>query len=173
LVRTLQAFGGREHLALDVLVARRPPTSEHFRGQQVRQAYDEFARPIRLAASLFVAPAAIAAVSSRRYRALALGIATSICMAECGRRRAGGRAVYPVSSSFLAPLWLIWRSLCSWLALSARARGGAPYRGQRIARAASSRAELHRRVVRARSPALHQPNCRSGSILSPRTMPSA
>ena len=67
LVRTLRAFGGREHLALDVLVARRPPTSKHFRGQQVRQAYDEFARPIRLAASLIVAPAAIAAVSSRRY----------------------------------------------------------------------------------------------------------
>ena len=56
LVRTLLAFGGREHLALDVFVARRPPTYEHFRGQQVRQAYDEFARPARLALFLLFVP---------------------------------------------------------------------------------------------------------------------
>lgn len=145
LVRTVQAAGGRELLALDVLVVRRPPTSRHFRGQQVRQAYDEFARPGRLALSLAVLPVLVFAIATRRVRsvmAAAVGVAIA---AECGRRRAGGRAVFPATSSLLAPPWLVWRSVCSWIALGARARGGVQYRGARLHRAATSRRELRRR----------------------------
>src|SRR5690606_32390788 len=37
LVRTVQAAGGREAVALDLLVERRPPTAVHFLSQRVRQ----------------------------------------------------------------------------------------------------------------------------------------
>ena len=57
LMRTVRAGGGSVHHALDVHVARRPPTARHFLSQRVRQAYDDFARPARLAAALATAPA--------------------------------------------------------------------------------------------------------------------
>ena len=60
LVRTAQARGGRERPVLDLYVRRRPPTSAHFRGQRVQQAYDSFAQPGRLAAELAVVPLALA-----------------------------------------------------------------------------------------------------------------
>src|SRR5437660_2058147 len=52
LVRTLRATGARERIAYDLFVARRPPSARHYFSQRVRQAYDEFARPGRLAAQL-------------------------------------------------------------------------------------------------------------------------
>jgi hypothetical protein len=148
LVRTVRAAGGREALALDVLVRRSPPTTAHFRGQQVRQAYDEFARPARLVASLLLLPLAVVALARRRLVALVAGMAGASVVAEIGRRRAGGRAVYRVSSTLLAGPWLLWRSVCSWAALGARLRGGVRYRDVRLARAATPRRELQRRVSR-------------------------
>jgi len=43
------AAGGREAVPLDLFVRRLPSTTPHFLSQRVRQAYDEFARPRRLA----------------------------------------------------------------------------------------------------------------------------
>jgi hypothetical protein len=148
LVRTIEAFGGRELLALDLLVARRPPTTHHFRGQQVRQAYDEFARRERLIVSLLVLPAVVAVIARRRARMLPAAAAVVVAIAECGRRRADGRTVFDASSSFLAPVWLLWRSGCSWAALYERGRGGARYHGRRMRRAATPRDELRRRAAR-------------------------
>ena len=48
LVRTLEAGGGTQVVALDLLVARLPPTTADFWNQRLRQAYDEWARPTRL-----------------------------------------------------------------------------------------------------------------------------
>ncbi|HEY1853383.1 MAG TPA: hypothetical protein VGG40_02245 [Solirubrobacterales bacterium] len=60
-------------------------------------------------------------------------------LAEFGRRRGGGTRVFPASSSVLAPLWVLERGACAWLALAARLRrGGVLYAGSRIRRAASS-----------------------------------
>jgi Glycosyl transferase family 2 len=137
LVRTISAAGGREALALDVLIRRTPPTTRDFRRQQVRQAYDEFARPWRFVASLLVLPAIAWTIARRRRATLLAAALSSIALAETGRRRLGGRDVFPASSSLLAAPWLAWRSACSWLALGARARGGARYRGTRILRAAT------------------------------------
>ncbi len=148
LVRTLRAAGGREHLALDLVIARRPPTTAHFARQQVRQAYDEMARPCRLLVSLAVLPATVLALGRGRGRAVVIATLMIVAAAESGRRRAGGRMVYPMSSVLLAPPWLCWRSLCSWAAMVARLRGGVKYRGTRIRRAATPMRELRR--VRAR-----------------------
>jgi hypothetical protein len=148
LVRTVRAAGGREALALDVLVRRTPPTTAHFRSQQVRQAYDEFARPVRLVASLSLLPLALAALVRRRLLALVAAVAGASLVAEVGRRRAGGSTVYRASSTLFAGPWLLWRSACSWAALGARVRGGVRYRDVRLARAATPRRELRRRVSR-------------------------
>jgi hypothetical protein len=104
----------------------------------VRQAYDEFARPVRLAAWLAVAPASLALWASGNGSFLLAGTAMTIMVAEAGRWRAGGRHVFPLAASLLAPLWVGERAVCAWLALGARlALGGIPYRGRIIARAAT------------------------------------
>jgi hypothetical protein len=146
MVRTIRAAGGTEVVALDCYVARRPPTASHFRGQQVRGAYDEFARPLRLAVSLAVLPTAALALTRARRRELLTAAAVATAVAEVGRRRDGGDRVFPASSSLLAGPWLVWRSACSWVAVGSRLRGGVRYRGTRLAFAASPRSELRRRV---------------------------
>jgi nitrite reductase/ring-hydroxylating ferredoxin subunit/uncharacterized membrane protein len=146
LVRTVQAMGGTEVVAQDVHVRRLPPTTAHFLGQRVRQAYDELARPGRLLASLAVAPTVVVLVARRRWPALGLAVATTIAAAEAGRRRDGGRHVFPASASLLAPVWVAERAVCSWLAVAARLRGGVPYRDGRLRKAASSPRELRARL---------------------------
>jgi hypothetical protein len=82
---------------------------------------------------------------SRRFRwrgaaALAAGALAAVGLAEQGRRRAGGRAVFPAVCSWLAPVWLAERALCSWLSLGCRIRGGVA--GHRLRRAATPAADL-------------------------------
>jgi hypothetical protein len=143
LIRTIRAAGGRELAPLDLYVARRPPTARHFVSQRVRQAYDDFALPLRMAFFLALAPALI--LARRRPVTVGAAAATAIAVAEAGRRRAGGRAVFPASGSLLAPLWLAERAVCSWLALGRRLRGGVRYGNSRILRSATPARSLRRR----------------------------
>lgn len=138
LMRTLRAGGARLVPAPHVLVRRLPPEFRHFVGQRVRQAYDSFAQPARLAAELALLPAAAIAAVTRRYRLLAGAACIAAVLAEAGRRRHGGATVFPRYLPLLAPVWLAERSVCSWLALGCRLRGGVRYRGQRLPRAATS-----------------------------------
>ena len=145
LVRTIEAGGGRVAVAPDVFVRRIPPTVGHFAGQRVRQAYDEFARPLRLAVWLAILPAVALHVRTRGRRAwigLAAGAGAVVGLAEAGRRRCGGAEVFAPLAAAWAPLWLLERAVCAWLALGARLRGGARYAGRRLPRAASSPREL-------------------------------
>ncbi|THE18979.1 glycosyltransferase family 2 protein [Kocuria rosea] len=144
LVRTVRAAGGREIVALDVLVGRMPPTVSHFLGQRVRQAYDDFAQPARLLAELSLLPLLGWAV--RRPGRCAAG-ALAVCgVAEFGRRRHGGAAVYPGGTVLWVPLWVLERSVCVWAAVVVRARGGVSYAGSRLRTAGHSRAALRRRL---------------------------
>jgi hypothetical protein len=147
LVRTVRAAGGTEVVAQDVHVRRLPPTTAHFLGQRVRQAYDEFARPWRLVASLAVLPTVALLAARGRRRAVVAGAAAVVAAAEVGRRRDGGRPVFPASSSLLAPVWVLERAACSWLALWARLRGGVPYRDGRLRTAANPPRVLRRRLA--------------------------
>ncbi len=136
LIRTVLARGGRELSALDIYVDRRPPSTPHFFNQRVRQAYDSFAQPGRLAVELAVLPAAL--LSLRRPRWLLAGVVGTVAAAESGRRRSGGYRVFPRTAALWAPLWGMERGLCSWLALIERARGGVRYRDSRLSTAAHS-----------------------------------
>jgi hypothetical protein len=145
LVRTMRATGAREHVAYDLFVERRPPTTRHYFSQRVRQAYDELARPARLAAQLALAPAALLAArrcGPRALVALALG---AVALAEAGRRRGGATRVFSPAASLAAPVWAAERALTSWAALALFARGGVAYSNGRLRRAATPR-----RVLRAR-----------------------
>lgn len=148
LIRTLTIAGGREARVADLYVRRLPPSASHFWSQRVRQAYDELARPWRLALFLALAPGGLF-LATRRSKIRFVPVAAiigSVALAERGRRRAGGKHAFPASASWLAPIWLLERSICSWLAVGARLRGGCRYSGTRIRTAATPRRVLRRRL---------------------------
>ena len=143
LVRTVQAGGGRACLALDLVVTRRPPTTAHFLGQRARQAYDEWARPWRLAIELAVLPTVLVG----RRRAAAGVAVVAVAVAELGRRRAGGAAAWPWTASLWAPAWVAERAFTSWVAVGSRFRGGARYGDRRFPLAANSVRTIRRRLA--------------------------
>lgn len=143
LIRTVRAHGGSEIAPLDLYVARVPPSTAHFWGQRTRQAYDDFALPARMALWLALLPLLALA---RRTRLVPAAATLTVAAAEVGRRRGGGAAVFPVSSSLLAPLWVLERAVCAWLAVLQRLRfGGVRYGDSVIPRAAHSERQLRRR----------------------------
>lgn len=145
LIRTLRAAGSRVLHADDLFVSRRPPSARHFWRQRVRQAYDDFGQPTRMAAELALLPVlAWAAAAPLRLAALAL---VAIGVAEAGRRRESGREVFSATASLWAPVWTLERAVCVWLAAAARLRGGVGYSGGRIYAAASSRRTLAARLA--------------------------
>lgn len=132
LMRTIRATGGEVLTPLDLYVARSAPSTSHFLSQRVRQAYDDFAIPLRMAAFLLAGPSAIQLWRGGRTRSLLLAAGAGIGVAEIGRRRAGGAKRFPPSASLLAPAWIAERSVCAWLALGSKLRGGVPYGGGRL-----------------------------------------
>jgi len=174
LIRTVKAIGGRVVTPLDLFVARRPPTTRKFLSQRVRQAYDDFAQPPRLALALAVVPGvvtiALRSTSPRRaVRSLAGAVSGIVAAAEIGRRRAGGRRVLPFAASLLAPFWVLERGVCSWLAVAARLRhGGCPYAGRIVCRAAHPQRVLRRRYrTRRRDYAAQPGGSGAGRTLQP------
>jgi Glycosyl transferase family 2 len=148
LVRTMRAAGGREAVPLDLFVARRPPDAAHFLSQRARQAYDEWARPARLAAQLALLPAGIL-IARQGPGWLLAAAACTVAAAEMGRGKAKGRSVFPASSALWAPAWLAERAVTSWMALGTRLfLGGVRYRDTRLRNAATPlrilRAQLRR-----------------------------
>lgn len=143
LIRTVAVRGGSACSARDLYVQRLPCSKWHFLGQRIRQAYDSQAQPTRLVAELSVLPLFFTLRVRRRRAGLAAVIAGSIALAELGRRRDGGSAVFPGSASAWTPVWLLERGICSWLAVGTRVLlGGVRYSGIRIRVAAHSSRQL-------------------------------
>jgi hypothetical protein len=148
LMRTVEMAGGRVLTPLDFYVRRLPPSSRHFWSQRVRQAYDDFALPARMAAELALLPVVGALLLRRRSLAVAAVAGAAVGVAEVGRRRAGGTRVYPLSCSLFAPLWLAERGVCAWVAVWLRlARGGVPYAGATLSKSANSKRMIRRRLA--------------------------
>jgi len=157
LVRTVIASGGWEVLLLDVFVPRRPTTLRGFWSQRLRQAYGEIGRPRRLAAQLAMLPAAVLTGATLGWPALAAAGVGAMAVAEVGRRRGNGTSVFPPTTSLFAPVWMVERALCSWLALGARlALGGVPVRGGVRRHAATSMRVLEARYATARRASTRQ-----------------
>lgn len=145
LIRTVRAHGGSVSSPLDLYVARLPPSAAHFRGQRTRQAYDDFALPLRMALWLAVIPLLALAAARRRRGPLLAAAGLAAAVAERGRRRGGGAGVFPASSSLLAPLWVLERGICAWLAVLQWLRfGGVRYGEAVIPLAAHSERHLRR-----------------------------
>jgi hypothetical protein len=154
LIRTIRAGGGSEAAPLDLYVRRLPPPARRFWSQRVRQAYDDLAQPGRLLTFLATGPVVVTAVAVGRTWVPAAIAGASVALAVRGRVRAGGAAVYPASAALLAPLWLMERAVCVWLAVALRvSRGGVRYAGHRLRVAAHSTATLARRMADTRSAA--------------------
>lgn len=145
LIRTMRVAGARVKPAPRVFVRRLPPGTRHFAGQRIRQAYDSLSQPLRLAAELALLPAILLAAVTRHHTVLGCAAAAAAGLAETGRRRHGGTAAFSPVIPVLAPAWAAERSVCSWLALACRLRGGVRYAGRRLPRAANSSAVLRRR----------------------------
>jgi hypothetical protein len=144
LIRTVRARGGRELTADDLFVARRPPTVRGFLNQRVRQAYDSFCQPVRLAAELAILPIALVLLL-RRPSWLWGGLAGTVIAAEAGRRRRGGHRFFLDTAALWAPVWVLERGVCIWLALLERSRGGVRYHNARLLTAANSMRTLKSR----------------------------
>lgn len=145
LIRTVRAAGGRENRADDIFVARQPPDAGHFIHQRVRQAYDDFAQPWRLVAELALLPLGVWA--ARKPARLFAVLCLACLVAERGRRRSGGREVFPPTSAVWAPAWLAERAVCVWFAVFTRMRGGARYGESRLRNAATPLRVLRRTVA--------------------------
>jgi hypothetical protein len=145
LMRTIAAAGGSVVTPLDLYVARRAPSTSHFLSQRVRQAYDDFAIPARIGTFLAIGPGAIELLRRGRGRYTALAALATVGLAELGRRRADGAERFPLSGALLAPAWVGERSLCAWLALGSKLRGGVRYGERRLPHSAGSMRRLRRR----------------------------
>ncbi len=143
LVRTICARGGTELVARDLFVARRPPSLKHFLSQRVRQAYDEFARPARLVAALALLPGMVLGTVALGWVVpVVFGLAAIAC-AAIGWLRDGAHRYFGFFSVLAAPVWMLERAACAWLALYERWRfGGVRYGDSVIASAASRPSEL-------------------------------
>jgi hypothetical protein len=143
LIRSVQASGGTILSPLGLYVRRLPPTASHFWGQRTRQAYDDFALPLRMACWLSVIPLLVMLVLKRRSAVACLSATSLALVAEYGRLRDGGAEIFPPSASLLAPLWVLERGVCSWLAILQRLRfGGVRYGTEVIPLAAHSTAKI-------------------------------
>ncbi|MDQ3751576.1 MAG: glycosyltransferase family 2 protein [Actinomycetota bacterium] len=137
LIRTVERNGGRVNSPLDLFVARLPPTRARFFSQRVRQAYDDFALPNRMAVWLAVLPVTLRLLSNKHIKTGTGLMGGTMAFAELGRRKASGRTVFPARASLLAPAWILERGFCAWLALFCRLTGGITYGGAKIKKAAN------------------------------------
>jgi hypothetical protein len=148
MIRAVARRGGRCSWRPELYVRRLPPTTRHFLGQRIRQAYDEFARPHRLAIGLSVLPTGVATGLVGGIRGLAALCAGVVATAEWARRRHGAREHFPAASSVMAPLWVLERGVCSWLALYERGRGGVRYGEMRLLHATTDDGPRRHRTER-------------------------
>ena len=137
LMRTVEAGYGKVLYKPDLFVERLPPSDKHFWSQRVRQAYDDYAQPLKLAFFFALVPGLVAAGVVSPFLPLGL-LVLSVPIAEIGRRMHGGTKYFSAACALYAPCWLLERGICTWLAMVAKLRyGGVRYNHKIISIAAN------------------------------------
>lgn len=137
LIRTVEAADGKILYKDDLFVERLPPSDSHFWSQRPRQAFDDYAQPLKLGFFFLLMPALMAAAFVSFWLPLAL-LLLSIPVAEIGRRVSKGTQVFSAICSFYAPCWLLERGICTWIALFKKIKiGGCLYNNKVITTAAN------------------------------------
>jgi hypothetical protein len=163
LILSVQANGGAIISPLDLFVRRLPPTASHFWGQRTRQAYDDFALPLRMTCWLTVVPLLVTMILRRRAAPGCFLVMALVLLAESGRRRGAGKAVFPPTSSLFAPFWVLERGVCSWLALVQKLRWGGVRYGSEVIPTAAHAVSTIRRIQEQRQCADLVPGERSSN----------
>jgi hypothetical protein len=135
MIRHLARAGAGIRYAIDFFVQKHPPSFRKWLEQRPRQAYEDFPLRAKTAFFLSLAPSIltltlIGATRSTLALLLSLG-AGAIALALRGRQRGRAAQYFPIGLCFLAPLWVLERSLSSWWALYWFIRhGGYPFGDQ-------------------------------------------
>lgn len=147
LTRTVKAGGGKVLYKNELFVRRLPPSAKHFWSQRVRQAYDDYAQPARLAFFIVLLPL-LATLAAYAPWLIPLLLILAVAIAEVGRRKNGGQRVFAASCSFFAPAWLMERSICTWVALFQKlVKGGVSYNRATISKAANPTGTIRRKLT--------------------------
>jgi hypothetical protein len=141
LVRTIRVAGGRECVARGLFVRRLPPTSKHYWSQRVRQAYDEFARPARLAAALTIVPLLLISLLLKTPTIAGAIAILAIMLAFTGWLCEGAWRYFSPWSIVAAPLWVCERGVCAWIAVYRRVMCGGMWYAGGVIRDAATPAE--------------------------------
>lgn len=130
LVRHFARVGANICYANDLFIRKRPPRFQKWLEQRPRQAYEDFG--LRFKTILFAAllPLAICtAIVDARYLSI---LSLSILLAFAGWLRGDARRHFPLHVCLFAPLWVIERTISTYLAFWWFVRrGGYPF-GDRI-----------------------------------------
>ena len=130
LIRHFVRRGARIFYANDLFISKCPPTFGKWLEQRPRQAYEDFGLRFKtlLFASLFPIAIAIAFIDPRWLSIVLL----SILVAFAGWMRGRARKYFPFHVCFFAPLWVVERTLSTYLAFYWWiVRGGYPF-GDRV-----------------------------------------
>lgn len=143
LVKHLENRGANISYANNFFVLRKPATKEKWLEQRPRQAYEDFVMRKRTAFFLSVIPAHLLLLLAGKKRSaglLALSVsAIAIAKAFKGRKNGAGKYL-PKHIPFLAPLWVLERSVSIYLALYWKiTKGGYPF-GDKIISKGTGRA---------------------------------
>lgn len=138
LIKHLVNFGAAVDNACDFFIQRKPPSFQKWKEQRPRQAYEDFVMIARTVFFLGVIPLHLLLIfSGKKKWALLLALAitgTSILKAHSGRSN-GAKDFFPKFTPWLAPLWILERSISIYLAIYWKfTRGGYPFGDKIIAK---------------------------------------
>lgn len=115
--------------ANDLFVRKRPPTFRKWLEQRPRQAYEDFPLRFKTFALGAILPLLVFAITDGHSAiAVSLLVLAAVALAFAGWIRGSAARVFPFTSCLFAPLWIVERSISTYLALYWFLRyGGYPF----------------------------------------------
>lgn len=133
IIRHFAGSGASLCYANDLFVEKRPPKFRKWLEQRGRQAYEDF--PLRAKTAIFFSLPVlllIALLTGHFVAAIVSLAAAAVALAAIGRARGEAASYFPATIPLFAPLWVLERSLSTYVALYwLVTRGGYPF-GNRL-----------------------------------------